>query len=223
VRQPKICGSIANENLELIHNSEQFVDYFELRLDLVGLEWDKIANSLKKPWIACNRSQKDGGKGDLNNTKRVDKLLKAADHGAAILDIELSTENLMEYVPALKTKAWCLISYHDYFATPSYDSLVNVLGDELNAGADICKIVTTANSLEDNVTMLKLINNYPNIKLIAFTMGETGRISRILSPLAGGYFTYGCLEEGLETASGQISVKELHQIYKILNSGGNRC
>jgi len=79
--------------------------------------------------------------------------------------------------------------------------------------------VTTANSFEDNLKMLKLIKEFTKTKIVAFTMGEKGKISRILSSLAGGYFTYGCLEEGLETASGQLSVIELNRIYKYLKSG----
>jgi 3-dehydroquinate dehydratase/shikimate dehydrogenase len=47
-------------------------------------------------------------------------------------------------------------------------------------------------------------------------MGEAGSVSRILSPLVGGYFTYACAAKGQEAASGQIPVKELREIYSYL-------
>jgi len=62
VHVPRICGSIANDNLQTILNSERFVDYFELRLDLIGHGWEKVAGYLNKPWVACNRSQIEGAR-----------------------------------------------------------------------------------------------------------------------------------------------------------------
>ena len=50
----------------------------------------------------------------------------------------------------------------------------------------------------------------------AFAMGEAGKLSRILSPLCGGYFTYASLETGKEAAPGQISVQEIREIYSCL-------
>jgi 3-dehydroquinate dehydratase len=50
-------------------------------------------------------------------------------------------------------------------------------------------------------------------------MGDTGQISRILCPLAGGYFTYASVEVGKESADGQITASELAEIYRILRRG----
>jgi 3-dehydroquinate dehydratase/shikimate dehydrogenase len=43
-----------------------------------------------------------------------------------------------------------------------------------------------------------------------------GLLSRVLSPLAGGYFTYASIETGKESAPGQITVKELIKTYQII-------
>jgi 3-dehydroquinate dehydratase-1 len=48
-------------------------------------------------------------------------------------------------------------------------------------------------------------------------MGEQGQVSRILCPLAGGYFTYASIESGRESADGQLTVKEMREIYRLLN------
>jgi 3-dehydroquinate dehydratase I len=216
MKNPRICVTIVDSDLESISEIEEKVDLFELRLDLIGPEWSAVARYLKKPWIACNRSPEEGGKGETNDIKRVEELLWAAEIGASIVDIEYRTTNIADFVPLIKARSKCLISFHDTFGTPSYSSLISIVESQIKAGADICKVVTTANKFEDNLTILKLIRKFPEEKIIAFSMGEPGRISRILSPLAGGYFTYACIRKGRESASGQIPLDEMNQFFKYL-------
>jgi 3-dehydroquinate dehydratase type I len=87
-------------------------------------------------------------------------------------------------------------------------------------GADIVKIVTQAGAPQDNLRVLGLISLAKNlgIKIIAFCMGPMGRISRIASPLMGGYLTFASLETGNESASGQIPVREMKKILDIISS-----
>jgi len=47
-------------------------------------------------------------------------------------------------------------------------------------------------------------------------MGEAGVISRILSPLFGGEFTYASTKTGSESAPGQLTIAELREIYRVL-------
>jgi 3-dehydroquinate dehydratase len=47
-------------------------------------------------------------------------------------------------------------------------------------------------------------------------MGELGKISRLLSPLFGGFFTFAALEHGSETAVGQMTIQEMKAAYKLL-------
>jgi 3-dehydroquinate dehydratase len=47
-------------------------------------------------------------------------------------------------------------------------------------------------------------------------MGKLGRVSRLLSPLYGSYFTFASLKKGSETANGQFSLQEMKSTYKIL-------
>lgn len=218
MKKPRICVTIVDSDLESIMEIERLVDLFEIRLDLVGPGWTNMVKYLKKPWIACNRSQDEGGKGDNNELKRIEELLWATEVGASIVDIEYRTNKLADYIPLIKARAKCLISFHDTNCTPSFSSLVGIVESQIKAGADICKIVTTANNFEDNLTILKLISKFPETKMVAFSMGESGRISRILSPLAGGYFTYASIRKGKESATGQIPIDELNQIYRYLSN-----
>jgi len=87
---------------------------------------------------------------------------------------------------------------------------------ELEAGADICKVVTTAQRFEDNRTVLQLIGEFPKTKVVSLAMGPLGLVSRVLCPLVGGDFTYASIERGRESAFGQITVKDLRQIYEMM-------
>ncbi len=213
----KICVSIVENNLELVKKLEPRVDLFEMRLDLIGPEWADLVKFVKRPWIACNRSQAEGGKGDAKESRRIEELMWAAEAGACIVDIEYRTKDLKEFVPLIKAKVECLISFHDTTGTPAYETLVSVAENQIKAGADICKIVAFAESFEDNLALLKLIRHFPETRMIAFAMGEEGRLSRVLSPLAGGYLTYACAAAGLEAAEGQIPLAQLREIYGYLD------
>ncbi len=218
MQRPRICAAIVENDPDVIAGFEPLVDLFEVRLDLVGPYWPDLVKRLKKPWIACNRSREEGGQGHPNEMRRLTDLVRAVEAGAFVADIELRTKNLEKFVPVIKKKARCLISYHDTTGTPAFDSLVKIVRDEIDAGADICKVVTCAQSFTDNVQLLKLIRYFPEKDIVAFAMGQEGKISRILSTLAGGYFTYACLTAGKESASGQLPVKELVEIYDSLRS-----
>ena len=74
------------------------------------------------------------------------------------------------------------------------------------------KIVTNAKTINDSSNILSLYSNSTNTNLIAFAMGDNGRMSRILCLYLGAPFTYVSL--GKPIAPGQFS---LEQVKKILN------
>ena len=82
---------------------------------------------------------------------------------------------------------------------------------------EILKIVTYARDLNDNLKMFQLLERAKkeNKKLIGLCMGDLGEISRILSPLYGGFLTFGSLETGQESAPGQIPANVLRNIYRV--------
>ena len=215
MNKPKICASLVSADTGAIKEITPLVDFFEVRIDLIGAGWQELAKLLKKPWIACNRSAKEGGRAATPEDIRVSELLKAIEPGAGIVDIELSTGKLARVVPLIKRKAQCLISHHDTERTPPPGELKKIVEDELNAGADICKVVTTANSFDDNMVTVQLIKEFPEAKLVSFCMGKTGQVSRILCPIVGGYFTYASTGKGKESAPGQMTIVELRKLYDI--------
>jgi 3-dehydroquinate dehydratase-1 len=213
---PKICLAIVENDIKAIKQVEPLVDLFEVRIDLIGEAWQQLVKQLKKPWIACNRSAAEGGKGEKIEAMRIGKLLKAVELGASMVDIELSASNLTEVVPLIKKRAKCVISTHDYQKTPSISVLRGIAQKQLQAGADICKVVTTAVKTEDNMTILGLVSEFSKNRIVGFAMGELGLLSRLLCPLVGGDFTYAAIGRGKESAPGQMAIKEFRNLYEMM-------
>lgn len=213
---PRICAAITNSNIAAVRRVAPLVDFFEVRIDLIGEGWERLAAYLSKPWIACNRKPDEGGSWQGSETDRINEILKAIDLGAAIVDIELNTPGVHGLVTQIKGRAGVLLSYHNTAATPPHNELSDIVRRQLAAGADVCKVVTTARNIADNITVLQLVREFPESRIIAFAMGGAGQVSRVLCPLVGGYLTYGSIKVGRESASGQLTVGELSEMYSLM-------
>jgi 3-dehydroquinate dehydratase-1 len=64
--------------------------------------------------------------------------------------------------------------------------------------------------------MLQLIKKFPSADIISFAMGAEGLLSRVMCPLAGGYLTYASIKEGSGSAPGQITVADMHSLYRMI-------
>jgi 3-dehydroquinate dehydratase type I len=218
----RICVSIlpktVPEALQLIEKAEEAnTDLIEVRLD--SLE-DCLKNHLgladlaahgKTPKIATDRSSSP-------ESEQRQVLLSAAKSGFEYVDVELSTPQLKDLVKELKAlSAKPVVSFHKSDGSLGISELNRVLEREISSGAEVCKIVTTAKRLEDNLTTLNFVSAASSkAKLVCFCMGEQGKVSRLLSPLFGGFFTFASLEQGNETASGQMTLQEMKAAYKLL-------
>jgi len=216
MNRPRICAVITFTDADDLKSASDAADLFELRIDLVGKEWREIPRKLSKPWIATNRNRRDGGNWDGSEGARQKELLEAVRLGAAMVDIDLGTPGLDAFVAEIKRQAECIISYHDFNATPSRAVLEKIVSEEIEAGADICKVVTTASTVADNLTVLSLLKQFPEVKMVALAMGEAGRLSRLICPLAGGTFTFATIRAGKGSAAGQMALDELRQLYQVM-------
>ena len=216
MKKPRICAVIVNSDLRAIKEAEPLVDLFEVRIDLIGDGWQELVKQITRPWIACNRCAEEGGQWQGSEARRIEGLLQAVELGASIVDIELRTKNLNKIAQMVKRRTQCLLSFHDLDRTPSLDEMKTIVRQQVKAGADICKLVTTARSFEDNVAVLQLIADFPEVKLVSLAMGPLGSMSRICCPLVGGEFTYAAIEKGKESAQGQITVRDMLRIYEMV-------
>jgi 3-dehydroquinate dehydratase type I len=145
-------------------------------------------------------------------------LLSAAESGFRYVDAEVSTPQLKDLVKEVKALgAKPIVSFHKFNGSLGIAEMNRVLEKEIASGAEVCKIVTTAKRIEDNLATLNFVATASSkTKLVCFCMGEHGKISRLLSPLFGGFFTFAALEHGSETAVGQMTIQEMKTAYKLL-------
>lgn len=212
----KICISLLpkdlNETKNLIEKAEeQEADLIEIRLDYLdpSINLNELSKKGSTPKIAAILS---------NQEAKQKILLKAAKSGFEYVDIPLGSvnqENVIKKVKTLNCKP--IVSFHDFTGPKSIFDLEKILKQEISIGAEVCKIVPTAKKIQDNLEILNFVSkNASNVKMVCFCMGQLGRISRVLSPLYGGFFTFASLKPGLETANGQLSIQELRELYKLL-------
>lgn len=207
--------------LKLVEEAEkQRADLIEVRLDLIS-EREKlgdIADSTRIPLIATNRPTWCGGKFAGSEEERKNSLLDACRSGFEYVDFEIDASWLNEALGSLRgIGVKTILSFHDFEKTPEAAELRKILESELSKGADLCKIVTTARSLHDNLTLLNfLLEESGKAKIVCFAMGAQGKPSRLLSPIFGGYFTIAALDRGAETAPGQMTLQEMKTAYKAL-------
>ena len=215
--KPKICVVITRNDYEMLEKAIEYKpDLIEMRIDMIGNGWEDLTHECNLPWIATNRKKNQGGFWKGDERERIEQLKKAVELGASMVDVELTTKNLDEIVDIIKSnRSKCLISYHDFQKTPNLATLRKIVKKQIDAEADVWKVVTTAKRFEDNLTTLQLIREF-DVPGVSFAMGNLGLLSRVLCPLVGGSFTYACVERGKESAPGQTTVKELRKIYKTM-------
>ncbi|MBR1894934.1 MAG: type I 3-dehydroquinate dehydratase, partial [Bacteroidales bacterium] len=98
-------------------------------------------------------------------------------------------------------------SYHDFTGTPLREKLAETVSQCREFGAEVVKIVTTAQCEADVQTVLSLYEDFD--RLIAFCMGEAGRQSRLDCLAKGAPYTYAALTEDEATAPGQWSTASM--------------
>jgi shikimate dehydrogenase/3-dehydroquinate dehydratase type I len=218
-------------------------DVIELRMDLVRDGDLKILMDAGRRCpvpvkiLVTNRQGRNSG--ISIERKRIAILKEAVALGADFVDVELSVtetlrQEILSTIREYDNRTTLIVSHHDFKKTPSEKALKTIFHGCVRAGADIVKIVSLASRPEDNLKILNLIGyaRKKNQDIIAFCMGEKGRMSRIMAPLLGSLLSFTVLERGAESAPGQLTVEEMKRAMEIIKNtspagksspaGGNR-
>ena len=219
----RLCVSIAAatqaEALTMAKNSEAVADVIEIRLDgMADPEIPLFLKDLSKPLLFTNRPTWEGGNCTDEEKARIALLTKAAEAGAAYVDIELNADPTLatELIAAARANnCKTIVSWHDFKCTASSQALTEIFQRQCRSGADIGKIVTTARCFQDVFRVLALQEQAAELgfPLIAFCMGQIGMISRVATTDLGGYMTYAAPDNGPATAPGQLPASALRRIF----------
>jgi 3-dehydroquinate dehydratase-1 len=141
-------------------------------------------------------------------------MLKAAiDAGCGYVDLEIdaSCAFLDALIPYAKAKGCkVILSYHDFEATPSEDTLRLTVIEALACGADLVKIAALVHTPQDAARLLALYAHYTGI--VAFGMGERGRFTRLAALRLGAPFMYVSPDGAGPTAPGQFGESEMRAL-----------
>jgi len=224
-----ICASLVagtmERALEQMTTGFHHADLLELRIDLIAdLDLPALVKGKTGPVLITNRRREEGGGFRGTEEERIFLLCEAVRLKAEYVDMEVATDDglarrVLDAVAGKGCYTKIIISFHDFNATPTEKALRRIWGACREKGGDIVKIVTHARGSEDNLRVLSLIpySRKRGQDIIAFCMGEQGRISRIMAPLLGSYLTFAALDKGEESAPGQMTVAEMKQVLNIIN------
>lgn len=226
LRLPRVCVAVsATDPAGLVEKAEGLVrdnSFIEFRLDHISkpaLALPKVKAFLETHpgivVIATCRRVASGGKFRGSAASQLDILTKASAAGCQLVDVELQTalKCKPEQLQKLRTRAALILSFHDFRGTKKLDETL----EKMRAfPADFYKVVSTATTLLDNVSMIQFLGRESDSQsLVGVCMGEQGIISRVLGVRAGSVFTFAAIGPGEETAPGQATAQELRSVYRI--------
>jgi 3-dehydroquinate dehydratase-1 len=209
-----ICISISRVD-QVIPVLKSGVKLLEFRLDLMETDTGELFARLPEGigTVATFRP------GTVAEKFRVQKLAEAIRLGADMVDIELEAPR--SSVDILREQASMhdcevIFSHHDFSATPDKKTLEEILKRCYHSGGEIAKIATRVRDRNDVINLLSLYQ-LPGRKVV-LGMGELGRITRVVGPYLGAEFTFASPGEGAETAPGQIGLKQLQEINRLIDA-----
>ncbi|HTW80483.1 MAG TPA: shikimate dehydrogenase [Terracidiphilus sp.] len=231
LRLPRLCVAVRGATpAELMACAEGVLKdarFLEFRLDLlakptagIGPLKDFLQKHRDVQAIATCRRKPNGGNFVGSLTSEFEVLLKAAEAGCQIVDLEVESAEqagkaqLARFRAALKAVSTALlVSYHDFSRTKGLDeAAARIRAFE----PDYVKVVSTARTLADNLAVLRMIEDQSlNAQVVGIAMGEEGLVSRVLAPREGAAFTFASAGEGAETAPGQASLRTLIDLYRV--------
>ena len=188
----------------------------ELRADLCRFTPEQVSLlvAANPHTIVTSRVESD------NPSLSFNRLCAAIDAGAEYIDTELEYPDdlqlqLRNRARSAGTKL--IVSWHNFSATPPLKQLLEVYRSCAEKGADVVKIVTTANSLIDATRTMRLYRSVARLPrkrgnrppLAAFAMGSAGKFTRYLSLKLGSPLSYTYPDGANATAPGQYSESQL--------------
>jgi 3-dehydroquinate dehydratase-1 len=232
----KICIPIKTSSLEDLYNKikesyincdlieiwigelfvENSLENLKYILDKI-FEWKKEFNNI--PLLFNVKTEKE--KGNFNGTKEQKKeiFIELINRNAEYIDIDyLFDNNFFNYLKEHKKNTEIILSAHFFEGTPSFPSLKNRVQIMKNNHADIIKIASFPETKKDLISIFRLMENLDrnNIPFILISMGEEGKISRVMNCLFNGKMMFATLNSDNKSATGQLNIKDLKTCLNIL-------
>lgn len=184
-------------------------EYAEVRFDYLDPAdmppaLDAIRGRMRRV-VGTLRPRKEGGRFAGTESERLLGLATIAAARPFLLDVEYAalkgSPMLAGYLRRGRTRI--LVSWHDFESTPRSDKLRRIMLG-MSGYSRYVKMACMAKKPEDVSRMLNMYAAKGDTNLIAFSMGDLGKASRILCLLLGSPYTYASL--GAPVAPGQMDI-----------------
>lgn len=188
--------------IDQIKSAQKTADIIEIWFDELNEKPDlkEIFKAIKKPVI-------------YKTTKNINyDVLKI---GIEYIDIDISeAKKEIDNIKKQYKDTKIIVSFHDFQKTPTRSQIKKIIREMLKKGADIPKIATFANTVEDSLMLISLLSEFKEDKqkAIIIGMGKNGRIVRLTGHILGNYLIYAAISKGKATANGQMTVAEIKKI-----------
>jgi 3-dehydroquinate dehydratase-1 len=207
----------ATGDLEEEPAAREHADLLEFRMDLGEDPLDQLAAyDGELALLVTNRVEWEGGEADGEG--RLADLALAAEHpSVAAVDVELSAvaggEGTGVLERAREHGVTTVVSVHDFEETPEPAELRRLLERSAEYG-DVAKLATTAESLDDALSLLATTRSATEAGLTVATMamGEPGRHTRAVAPVYGSRIGYAPVDPERATAPGQYDLATLRRL-----------
>ncbi|HEX7723254.1 MAG TPA: type I 3-dehydroquinate dehydratase, partial [Pyrinomonadaceae bacterium] len=220
-----VCVRHPDEMRDAIAAAARVGDIVELRADCLVDPHAAVsflhesARVIERPLIVTMRSPEQGGRAEIDyQTRR--EFWSALAHSNAGYFIDLELDMVQDFASLESAKLpvdWSRVicSHHDFTRVP--DDLEKIFEVMTATPAGIIKIAVQTDDALDCLSIFKLLerSQAERRELIAIGMGDAGVMTRILGPSRGSFLTYASLGEESGTAPGQLTAKDLREVYRI--------
>lgn len=213
--------SRADELDAAISRATEVGDLIELRLDcLNNAERDVALTNLSewsagawRPMILTLRAAEQGGHNQLSYDDRR-RFWSSLDSVAKDCLVDLELDLVRDRATEIDWSR-VICSHHDVARVPP--NLDQIYEQMAATRARFLKIAVQAGDATDCLSVFGLLERAQRNRreLIAIAMGPAGVMTRILGPSRGSCLTYGSLDDESTTAPGQITARDLRDVYRI--------
>jgi len=211
---PARVASLAPRSLEdarrLVARVPEGAEAIEYRLDLAdeAISPAAVLSLDGRPAVLTYRSLAEGGR-FAGSSEDYRRLVTAAYETGAIVDVE-HARGILDDPAALPERERVIVSHHAPFSLP--DDWQARLSAMRATRARAVKLVAGAGDLSASLRIADLQKTQDGAAAI-FPMGPASPPGRVLSAMFGAALVYGPVDR--ETASGQISLSDLLDVYEV--------
>jgi shikimate dehydrogenase/3-dehydroquinate dehydratase type I len=192
-----------------ISRAKNFTNNIEIRSDyipnILAKDVEKIAEMVNLNQINAIftlRKKRDGGFFESSDLE-YKSLMKIAYNHFNYIDIDLLDRDFCDELNHFKSGAKVIISYHAFQSNYCYEDIVSVVDEMVESAADIYKVALMIDKVVDISVQARILSYYKDYPIAVVPMGDSGLRASFVA--ANSALAFACIDDGVETASGQLS------------------